>query len=85
MHLDIICKLTVTQEIGQRPKLCTNKSDGSGMMVDPSAHPQHMNGIKHLVDVHKMCIVDIETIPCEFGASTNQPCLSCSLTVTQEI
>ena len=49
MHLDIICKLTVTQEIGQRPKLCTNKSDGSGMMVDPSAHPQHMNCLTHCI------------------------------------
>ena len=25
------------------------------MIVDPSAHPQHMNGLKHLVGVHGRC------------------------------
>jgi hypothetical protein len=33
---------------------------GSGMAVDPWAHPQHMNGLKHIVYVN----------PCGFGAST---------------
>ena len=50
-HLDIICSLAVTQEISQLTKFCGNKYDGSGKMVDPSAHPQHMNGLKHLVYV----------------------------------
>ncbi len=52
LHLDIICNLTVTQEISQLPKFCGNKYGGSGMMLDPSPHPKHMNGLKHLVLVY---------------------------------
>ncbi len=48
LYLDIICNLTVTQEISQLPKFWAYKY---GKMVDPSAHPQHMNGLKHLVYV----------------------------------
>ena len=51
LYLDIICNLTVTQEISQLPKFWANKYGGTGKMVDPSAHPQHMNGLKHLVYV----------------------------------
>ena len=31
------------------------KYGGSGVMVDPSPHPQHMNGLKHLVYVCSGC------------------------------
>jgi hypothetical protein len=51
----MICSFAVTQEICQLPNLCTNKYDGSGMMADPSAHPQHMNGLKHFVYVWSGC------------------------------
>ena len=51
LYLNIICSFAVTQEISQLPKFCGNKYGGSGKMVDPSAHPQHMNGLKHLVYV----------------------------------
>jgi hypothetical protein len=38
----------VTHEFGQVPKFWANKNGSSGMMVDPSAHPQHMNDLNHL-------------------------------------
>jgi hypothetical protein len=37
----------VRQDICEISKLCTNKHGGSGVMVDPSAHPLHINGLKH--------------------------------------
>ncbi len=55
LHLDIICSLAVTQEISQLSKFCGNKYGGSGVMVDPSAHPQHMNGLKRFVNVWSGC------------------------------
>jgi hypothetical protein len=55
LHLDIICSLAVTQEISQIPKSWADTYGGSGMMVDPSAHQQHMNGLKHLVYVWSGC------------------------------
>ena len=55
IHPCIICSLAVTQEISQLPKFWADKYGGSGMMVDPSAHPQHMNGLKHLVYVWSGC------------------------------
>jgi hypothetical protein len=39
----------VTQEISQLPKFWADKYGGSGVMVNPSAHPQHINGLKHLI------------------------------------
>ncbi len=55
-HLDIICSLTVTQEISQLlPKFGAYKYGYSCMMMDPSALPQHMNGLKHLVYVWSGC------------------------------
>ena len=49
MHLDIFCTPAVTQEFGQLTKLDTDKYSRSGvMMVDPSAHQQHVNVLKHL-------------------------------------
>jgi hypothetical protein len=51
LYLDIICSLAVTQEISQLHIFWANKYGGTGEMVDPSAHPQHMNGLKHLVYV----------------------------------
>ena len=42
LHLDIICSLA-------------DKYGGSGVMVDPSAHPQHMNGLKRFVNVWSGC------------------------------
>ena len=54
--LDIIHTPTVIQEIIQLPRFCTNKKyGGSGMMVDTSAHPQHMNILKLLVHVWSGC------------------------------
>jgi hypothetical protein len=44
MHHDIICNQ------GDQPKSVMNEYGGSGMMVDPSHHPQHMNALKHLVN-----------------------------------
>ncbi len=41
------------------------------MMVDPSAHPQHMNLLKLLVYVWSGC-GDVGTIPCGSGASYNK-------------
>ncbi len=55
LHLDIICSLTVTQEISQLPIFMAYKCGASGVMVDPSALPQHMNGIKLLVYVWSGC------------------------------
>jgi hypothetical protein len=55
MHHDIICSQGVTiicspagcnPRIPLTPKLSTIKNGGSGMMVDPSAHPPHMNVLK---------------------------------------
>ena len=37
-----------------------NKCFGSGMMMDPSAHPQQMKVMQHLICVE----VDLGTIPC---------------------
>jgi hypothetical protein len=39
----------VTKENSQFPDFRANKYVDSGMMVDPSAHPQHMNNLKHIV------------------------------------
>ena len=57
MHLDIICSLAgVIKEICQFCEFCANKKyGGNGAKVDPSAHPQHMNGIKHLLYVWSGC------------------------------
>ena len=55
MHLDIICRPAVTHEFGQVPKFWANKNGSSGMMVDPSAHPQHMNDLNHLIYLAWMC------------------------------
>ncbi len=49
IHPCIICSLAVTQEISQLPKFGAYEYGGNGVMVDPSPHPQHMNGLKHLV------------------------------------
>ena len=46
IHPCIICSLAVTQEISQLPKFGAYKYGGSGVMVDPSALPHHMNGLK---------------------------------------
>jgi hypothetical protein len=69
LHLDIICSLTVTQEISQLPKFWADKYGGSGMMVDPSAHPQHIMVSNTLY----MYGVDVGTIPGGSGASTIAP------------
>ncbi len=55
IHPYIICSLAVTQETSQLPKFGAYKYGGSGVMVDPSPHPQHMNGLKHLVYVWSGC------------------------------
>ncbi len=55
IHASIICSLAVTQEISQLPKFWADKYCGSGMMVDPSVRPQHINGLKHLVYVCSGC------------------------------
>jgi hypothetical protein len=55
IHPCIICSLAVTQEISQLPKFWADKYGSSGVMVDPSAHPHHMNGLKHLVYVWSGC------------------------------
>jgi hypothetical protein len=55
IHPYIICSLAVTQEISQLPKFWADKYGGSGMMVDRFAHPQHINGLKHLVYVWSEC------------------------------
>ena len=54
-HLDIICSLAVTQEISQLLKFGAYKYGYSWVMVDPSALPQHMNSLKHLVYVWSGC------------------------------
>jgi hypothetical protein len=38
MHLDIICIMSLTLELGQNTYFWVNKYGGSGIMVDPSAH-----------------------------------------------
>ena len=43
------------KEHSQLPKLCGNKYGGSDVMVDPSAHSQHMTGFKHFVYVWCGC------------------------------
>ena len=55
MHHVIISSSFESQEICQLPKFCTNKFGGNGIMVDPSAHPQHMNGLKDFVYVWSGC------------------------------
>ena len=55
MHPYIICTPAVTQEFGLLTKLRTNKYGGSGTMVDPSAHQQPINVLKHLVYVWSGC------------------------------
>jgi hypothetical protein len=35
------------ESISGKGKFWSNKYGGSGVMVDPSLHPQHMNGLKH--------------------------------------
>jgi len=52
LHLDIICMPSVTQdkEFGHVPKFWANKNGSSSLMVDPSAHPQHMNVLIHLAN-----------------------------------
>ena len=52
MHHDIICicsPAAVIQQFHHPPKCLANKYGGSGMMVAPSDHPQHVNVPKHLV------------------------------------
>jgi hypothetical protein len=51
MHPDIICSHAATQEFGQLPKFRANKYDGNVFMVDPSAHQQLMNVLKHIAYV----------------------------------
>jgi hypothetical protein len=52
MHDDIICSSAVNQEFLQLPKFGANRYGISGMMmVDPSSHPQQINGLKHLAQV----------------------------------
>jgi hypothetical protein len=51
LRLDIICSLAVTQDISQLPKFGAYKYGGSCVMVDPSALPQHLNGLKCLAYV----------------------------------
>ncbi len=46
---ETICSWEVAHEYGQLPKIWTNNYNGSGMLLDPSAHPQNMNGLKHLI------------------------------------
>jgi hypothetical protein len=46
MQSDIICSPAATDKFGQLSKFETNNYDGSGMMADPSAHPQHMDVVK---------------------------------------
>jgi hypothetical protein len=46
MESDIICSPAVIDKFGQLSKFETNNYDGSGMMADPSAHPQHMDVVK---------------------------------------
>jgi hypothetical protein len=55
LHLDIICSFPVTQEISQLPKFGAYMYGASGVMVDPSALPQHMNGLKLLVYIWSGC------------------------------
>ena len=49
IYHDIICSQAVTQEFGEFPYFFAGKIGGSGIMVYPSAHSQHMNVLKHLV------------------------------------
>ena len=42
---------TIANVFSQLPKVWAKKYGGSGMVVDPSDHPQHMNNLKHLVYV----------------------------------
>ena len=70
INLDFIYSIAGNQdEICQLPKLRANTYVGSGMMVDPSAHPHNTNGLKHIAYVW----VDVGTISCGFGALTNAP------------
>ncbi len=55
MHPEIICCHAATQEFGQLPKFRADKYGGNGMMMDPSAHQQLMNVLKHLVYVWSGC------------------------------
>ncbi len=55
IHPCIIFSITVTQEISHLPKFWADKYGGSGVMVDPSANPQHINGLKHLEYVWSGC------------------------------
>jgi hypothetical protein len=52
IHHDIICSPAgVTNIFSQLPKVWAKNYVGSDIVVDPSAHPQHMNDLKHLVYV----------------------------------
>ena len=56
IHPCIIYSPAVTCEIIQLlPNFCANKCGSSSMIVDPSAHPQHMNGLKHLLYAWSGC------------------------------
>jgi hypothetical protein len=71
----LVCSLDLNKpdqwDFGQLPKILAKikKCGGSGKTVDPSAHPQHVNDLKTFY----MFGVDMETIPCGSGTSTNAP------------
>ncbi len=68
IHPCIICSLAVTQEISKLPKFWADKYGGSGVMVDQSAHPQHINVSYTLY----MYGVDVGTIPGGSWASSSK-------------
>ena len=55
MQLDIIYCLSVMHEICILYEFSANMYGGNGMMVDLSAHPLHMNILKHLLYVWSRC------------------------------
>ena len=65
----ITCSPGVKQRFLPNPKIWANNKFDNGMMMDPAAHTQHMNVLKHLVYVwsvnwnHSMWI-------CSFNDST---------------
>ena len=64
-----VTQLAATQEFHQLPKLSTNKNGESGMMVDPSSHPQHMNVLKHVY----ICGLDVGAHSCGSEVATYAP------------